>query len=102
MRCKTGCMSFVNPTQSFPGSRRTTRRAPVLEVADGGAADGGFASEANSADTLVVVDVGDGLIGDPTSRAECDARISNGPVRAESVGDHSPESRFARTDLAVT
>jgi hypothetical protein len=55
----------------------------VLDVADGGVADGGFASEAKSADTLVVVDVGDRLIGDPAIRTEYDAGISNGPVRVE-------------------
>src|SRR5712672_477700 len=99
MRCKTGCMSFGNPTQSFPGSLRTTRRAPVLELAGGGFADGGFASEAKSAATLVVVEVGDRLIADPTTRMEYDARISNDLVREQTVGGHSPEPRVARTDL---
>jgi hypothetical protein len=81
-------MSFVKATQFFPGSRRTTRRAPVLEAVEDESNDGGFASAAKSADTLVAVDVGDLFIANQTGRREHGARILNGPVPANSADDH--------------
>jgi hypothetical protein len=66
-------MSFANPAHSFDGSRRTTRSAPVPAAGDAG--DGAFTNEAKSAATLVVVDVGDGLIAALTNPAVYVARI---------------------------
>src|SRR5882672_5476027 len=97
MRCRTGCMSFANPAQSFAGSRRTTRSAPVLA-----AGVAGFTREAKSADTLVVVDVGTRLIAVLTIRAACVARILIGRGPAASADNQSRESPAGRTGLDST